>query len=173
MRKLVLVLGLVVVGALAASAFPAPVSAQQQQGFVAGGVFNDNTDSRTFVYGELLIVPGLSAGIHYTENHISLFGWFGLGEGLYGKAEWLAESTGTPVTVDFGVWRHARLSDVISLKAWAGLQSEPHGSAIWVAANGEVRVRITDTGAIVGGTGITLFKAEPRSFSWAGFGFEF
>lgn len=172
MRKLVLVLGLVVVGALAAAAFSAPVSAQHQ-GFVSGGVINEGTDSRTFLYGELLIVPGITGGIHYTENLISLVGWFGVGEGLYGRAEWLAHSTGTPVTAEFGAWRHMRLSDVISLKAWAGLQSEPHASAIWLAANGEVRVRITDTGAIVGGTGITLFKAEPRSLSWVGFGFEF
>lgn len=172
MRKLVLVLGLIVLGALAASALPSPVAAQQQ-GFVAGGILNEKADSRTFVYGELLIVPGLSGGLHYTEDLISLYGWFGLGEGLYGRAEWLTQSTGTPLTVDFGMWRHVRLSDIISLKAWAGLQSEPHASAIWMAANGEVRVRISDTGAIVGGTGITLFKPEPRSFSWVGFGFEF
>lgn len=171
MRKFALVLGLILAGSLAALTSDAPVAAHQ--GLISGGVINEGSDSHTYLYGELVIAPGVTAGLHYTDELVTLHGWFGLGEGIYGEAEWLTHSTGSPVTVEFGVWRQIRLTDVVSLKAWLGAQSEPHGSSMWVSANGEIRLRVSQAAAIIAGSGITLFRSEGRSFNWIGFGVEY
>lgn len=171
MRRFVLVLGLVLAGALAAATFSLPVAAQE--GLISGGVTSTGNESDTYLYAELVIAPGVVAGLHYSGEFVTLRGWFGLGEGIYGEAEWYTDSTGSPTTVGFGVWRQIRLTDVVSLKAWLGAQSVPHGSSIWVSANGELRIKVSDAAAIFGGSGFTLFKKDGRSFNWVGFGVEY
>lgn len=168
MRRFALALGLILAGSLVALAGSAPVAAYQ--GLISGGVINEGSDSRTYLYGELVIAPGATTALHYTDEYVTLHGWFGQGEGVYGEAEWLSHSTGSPITVEFGVWRQIRLTDVVSLKAWVGIQSVPHGSSLWLSANGELRLRVSEAAVLIAGSGMTLFKSEGRSFNWIGFG---